>query len=88
MTYGTFDVGAGGTLSIVTMDEATPYRVCIVGKSSSVITKKGETTGLDHGDCYDVQSRTIDIRKDCGDDDLHGIYQRLTPDGVVNRGSP
>jgi hypothetical protein len=85
--YGTFDVEAGKTQPIVNMNESTPYRVCIVGKRATVITEKGETTGLDHGDCYDVESKTIDIRNDSGDDDIHGIYQRLSPGGVVNRGA-
>ena len=85
--YGTFDVGAGETQPIVDMDESTPYRVCIVGKGATVITEGGEATGLDHGDCYDVQSKSIDIRNDSGDDDVHGIYQRLSPGGVVNRGA-
>ena len=86
-SYGTFDVGAGETQPIVDMDEPTPYRVCIVGKRATVITEKGETTGLDHGDCYDVESKSIDIRNDSGDDDIHGIYRRLSPGGVVNRGA-
>ena len=85
--YGSFDVEAGQTQPIVNMNESTPYRVCIIGKNATVITENGETTGLDHGDCYDVQSKTIDIRNDSGDDDIHGIYQRLSPGGVVNRGA-
>ena len=85
-TYGQFDLQAGETQTIVDLEVSAPYRVCIVGKSSTVIVDGTKKNGLDHGDCYDVQGKKIDIQSDDGEGDTHGVYERLFPGSVVNRG--
>jgi hypothetical protein len=70
----------------VDLEESASYRVCIVGKSSTVIVDGTKKNGLDHGDCYDVQGKKIDIQSGDGEGDTHGVYERLFPGSVVNRG--
>ena len=85
-SYGQFDLRGGESQKIVEVDESTSYRVCIVGKNAKVIVDGSKENGLDHGDCYDVQGKSIVIQSDSSEGDTHGIYQRLTPGSVVNRG--
>ncbi len=87
-TYGQgqFDLQAGESQKIVEIDESATYRVCIVGKKATVIVDGSKKNGLDHGDCYDVQGKSIVIQSEKGEGDTHGIYERLTPGSVVNRG--
>ena len=85
-SYGQFDLQGGETQTIVDLEESAPYRVCIVGKSSTVIVDGAKKNGLDHGDCFDVQGKKIDIQSDDGEGDTHGVYERLFPGSVVNRG--
>ena len=85
-SYGQFDLQGGETQTIVDLEESAAYRVCIVGKSSTVIVDGTKKNGLDHGDCFDVQGKKIDIQRGDGDGDTHGVYERLFPGSVVNRG--
>jgi hypothetical protein len=84
--YGQFDLQGGETQTIVDLEESASYRVCIVGKSSTVVVDGTKKNGLDHGDCYDVQGKKIDVQSDDGEGDTHGVYERLFPGSVVNRG--
>lgn len=84
-TYGQFDLNPGESQTIVDIDESAPYRVCIVGKSSTVIVDDTKKNSLDQGDCYDVSGKKIVIQSDDGEGDTHGVYERIIPGSRVNR---
>ena len=83
--YGQFDLNPNESQTIVDVDESAAYRVCIVGKSSTVIVDDTKKNGLDHGDCYDVQGKKIVIQSDEGAGDTHGVYERMSPNNRINR---
>lgn len=85
-SYGQFDLRGGESQKIVDVEESVSYRVCIVGRNATVIVDGSKKNGLDHGDCYDVQGKSIVIQSEEGEGDTHGVYERLTPGSVVNRG--
>jgi hypothetical protein len=83
--YGQFDLNPKESQTIVELDESAPYRVCIVGKSSTIIVDDTKKNTLDQGDCYDVQGKKIVVQSDDTAGDVHGVYERLVPNARVNR---
>lgn len=70
-----FDLQPGQTQTIVSINEAETYAVCLVGKNATVIAD-GKNFPLDHRDCIEVTASEIKVQSDDQPGETEGTFYR------------
>jgi len=76
-SHGYFDVSAGQSHPIATLDQTETYRVCIIGKRGKLIVNNKDQVPLDNGDCHDASGKSFSFEADGGDGETQGYYRHL-----------
>ena len=75
--HGTFDVNAGETYTFADLEDATTYRVCIVGRRGRLIVDEEKEVAMDNGDCHDSHGASFQFQADEGEGETQVFYRHV-----------